>query len=79
MAIPKELESLIKSNKEGIVTYESILNILPKSPTKTQSKEILKLVKNYNIKLMTSAEVAKLKNLEDVVKNKEEMDRKKRS
>ncbi|HIQ51177.1 MAG TPA: sigma-70 family RNA polymerase sigma factor, partial [Nautiliaceae bacterium] len=77
MAIPKELESLIKSNKEGIVTYESILNILPKSPTKTQSKEILKLVKNYNIKLMTSAEVAKLKNLEDVVKNKEERDRKK--
>jgi len=77
MALPKELEKLFKSNKNGIVTYETIVNILPKVPTKTQSKEILKAVKENNIRLMTAAEVAKLKNLEDVVKNEEERERKK--
>jgi len=77
MALPKELEKLFKSNKNGIVTYETIVNILPKVPTKAQSKEILKVAKENNIKLMTAAEVAKLKNLEDVVKNEEERERKK--
>ena len=77
MALPKELEKLFKSNKNGIVTYETIVNILPKVPTKTQSKTILKAAKENNIKLMTAAEVAKLKNLEDVVKNEEERERKK--
>jgi RNA polymerase primary sigma factor len=77
MALPKELEKLFKSNKNGIVTYETIVNILPKVPTKTQSKEILKAAKENNIRLMTAAEVAKLKNLEDVVKNEEERERKK--
>ncbi len=77
MALPKDLEKLFKSNKNGIVTYETIVNLLPKVPTKPQSKEILKTAKEYNIKLLTAAEVAKLKNLEDVVKNEEERERKK--
>jgi RNA polymerase primary sigma factor len=77
MALPKELDKLFKENKNGIITYEKIVSILPKVPTKAQTKEILQKVKENNIKLMTAAEVAKLKNLEDVVKNEEERERKK--
>ena len=77
MALPKELIKLFKDNRNGIVTYESIVNLLPKAPTKKETKEILALAKENNIRLMTAAEVAKLKNLEDVVKNEEERERKK--
>ncbi len=77
MALSKELTKLFKENKNGIITYEKIVYNLPKIPNKTQIKEILKTVKNNNIRLMISAEVAKLKNLEDVVKSEEERKRKK--
>ena len=77
MALPKELTKLIKDNKGGIVTYESIVSALPKMPTKKEIKEILDLIKEHNVKLMTSAEVAKLKNLEDVIRKKKEKEKRK--
>ncbi len=77
MALSKELSKLFKENKNGIVTYEKIVSLLPKSPTKKDTKEILDAIKENNIKVMTAAEVAKLKNLEDVVKSEEERERKK--
>ena len=77
MALPKELEKIFKENKNGVVTYETIVKYFKKAPTKAQTKEILEKVKENNIKLMTAAEVAKLKNLEDVVKSEEERKRRK--
>ena len=77
MALPQEIEQLLSKNRKGIVTYESIVNLLPKAPTKTLAKEILKAVKENNVRLLTAAEVAKLKNLEDVVKSEAESEKKK--
>ncbi len=77
MAISKELQKLFLENKNGIVTYEKIINFFDKTPTKKDAKEILELTKENNIKLMTAAEVAKLKNLEEVVKSEEERQKKK--
>ncbi len=77
MALPQEIEQLLSKNRKGIVTYESIVNLLPKAPTKTLAKEILKAVKENNVRLLTAAEVAKLKNLEDVVKSEAEREKKK--
>jgi RNA polymerase primary sigma factor len=77
MALSKELEKFLKSNKDGIVTYEKLMEFFKRTPTQKDAKEILAKVKEYNIKLMTAAEVAKLKNLEDFEKEAEEKKRKK--
>ncbi len=70
--INKELEELFKENKNGYVAYSKVVDIFPKQPTLAQAKKILALMKKYDVKLITSAEIAKLKNIEEAKKREEE-------
>ncbi|NPA82088.1 MAG: RNA polymerase sigma factor RpoD [Epsilonproteobacteria bacterium] len=70
--INKELEELFKENKDGYVAYSKVIDIFPKQPTLAQSKKIAALMKKYNVQLITSAEIAKLKNIEEAKKREEE-------
>ena len=67
----KELEELFKDNTTGALTYEKIADTFDKLPTATVAKKVAELAKKHNIALRTSAEAAKLMNLEDAKRNKE--------
>jgi len=58
----KRLEELFKSHKDDYLTYEELMVEFPKQPTVTNSKKVLSLLKEYNVKLISSAEIAKIKN-----------------
>ncbi len=67
------LENLFKEKeKEGYVTYEEVMDLFPKQPTASNAKKVLALLKKYNVKLITSAEKAKLRNIEEAKKREEE-------
>ena len=70
--INKELEELFKENKDGYVAYSKVVDVFPKQPTLAQAKKIMNLMKKYNVKLITSAEIAKIKNIEEAKKREEE-------
>ena len=70
--INKELEELFKENKYGYVAYSKVVDVFPKQPTLAQAKKIMNLMKKYNVKLITSAEIAKIKNIEEAKKREEE-------
>jgi RNA polymerase primary sigma factor len=72
-----DYKTFLKNNKGLIVTYEKLVDSFTKTPTKTETKEILKLVKEYKIDLKTSAELAKLKNIEDAIISKKEQQKRK--
>ncbi|HIP60199.1 MAG TPA: RNA polymerase sigma factor RpoD [Campylobacterales bacterium] len=61
----KTLEKLITDNKNGYITYEELLQIFPKQPTAANSKKILTLLTKNKVDLISSAEKAKLKNIQD--------------
>jgi len=73
----KNYKDFLKENKNHTVTYEKLVDTFPKAPTKTQTKDILKLTKEYNVTLRTAAEVAKLKNIEDALLSKEAQEKRK--
>jgi len=73
----KNYKDFLKENKNMTVTYEKLVDTFPKAPTKTQTKDIIKLIKQYNITLKTAAEVAKLKNIEDALLSKEAQEKRK--
>ncbi|MCH9814393.1 MAG: RNA polymerase sigma factor RpoD [Epsilonproteobacteria bacterium] len=71
----KTLEELISSNKDGYITYEELMEIFPKQPSTANSKKVLALLNKNNVALITSAEKAKLKNIEDAKSLEEERQR----
>jgi len=73
----KTYKELLKENKGLTVTYEKIVDFFPRTPTKTQAKDIIKLAKENKIKLKTSAEVAREKNIQDLLLSKAEQKRRK--
>jgi len=73
----KNYKNFLKENKNLTVTYEKLVDTFPKAPTKTQTKDIVKLSKEYNVTLKTAAEVAKLKNIEDALLSKEAQEKRK--
>jgi RNA polymerase primary sigma factor len=73
----KNYKDLLKNNKNMTVTYEKIVDTFSKAPTKTQTKDILKLAKENNVILKTAAEVARLKNIEDALLSKEAQEKRK--
>ena len=77
MSETKNYKDFLKENKNMTVTYEKLVDTFSKAPTKTQTKDILKLAKEYNITLKTAAEVAKLKNIEDALLSKEAQEKRK--
>jgi len=58
----KRLEELFKSHKDDYLTYEELMMEFTKQPTVANSKKVLSLLKEYNVKLISSAEIAKIKN-----------------
>ncbi len=66
------LEELFKQNEKGNVTYEKVMSLFIKQPTASNIKKMTALMEKYKITLITSAELAKLRNLEEAQKRAEE-------
>ena len=69
------IEELFNENSKGYVTYEKLIKFFDKNPTGTIAKKLEILAKTYKVKLITAAEIAKLKNLEDAKKRREEKEK----
>ncbi len=70
--INKQLEELFQENKNGDIAYSKVIEIFPKQPTLAQSKKIASLMKQHNVDIITSAEIAKKRNIEEAKKREEE-------
>ena len=68
----KEIEELFTENSKNFVTFEKLVKFFEKAPSETNVKKIISLAKKFDIKLISSVQVAKLKNLEDEKRKKEE-------
>jgi len=60
--INKLIENEIKEHKDDVLTYEKLIKIFPKAPTATLVKKILAQISLYNVKLLSSRELAKVLN-----------------
>ena len=67
------IEELFKENAKGYITYEKLVKFLDKTPTVAMAKKIESLAKANKIRLITSAEIAKMRNIEDAKKRREEL------
>ncbi len=61
----KTIETVISKKKNDYLTQEELLSIFKKAPTASNAKKVLSLLNQYNVKLVTSAEIAKLKNQQE--------------
>lgn len=59
----KELEEYFQSNAKEYATYEKIVKFLSKIPGVNTAKKIEALCKKYQVKLCSSAEIAKMQNI----------------
>jgi len=66
------LETIFKENEKSFVTYEKVMHLFPKQPTASNAKKIISLLEKYKVSLVTSAELAKLRNKEEALKREEE-------
>ena len=69
------LAELFSSHKNDYLTYEELMEVFPKQPTLANSKKVLSLLKENNVKLISSAEIAKIKNKKEA--HEAEIERKK--
>jgi RNA polymerase primary sigma factor len=67
-----QLEELFKENEKGSVTYEKVMALFTKQPTASNVKKMTAMMDKYKITLITSAELAKQRNLEEAMKRAEE-------
>jgi RNA polymerase primary sigma factor len=73
----KNYKEFLQQSKGLTVTYEKLVDYFPKTPTKAQSKDVVKLAKENKITLKTAAEVAREKNIQDLLLSKQEQERRK--
>jgi RNA polymerase primary sigma factor len=73
----KNYKEFLNENKGLTVTYEKLVDHFQKAPTKAQAKDIVKLVKENKITLKTAAQVAKDKNIQDLLLRKQEQEKRK--
>ncbi|MDR1007461.1 MAG: RNA polymerase sigma factor RpoD [Campylobacteraceae bacterium] len=66
------LEEFLKKNEKGYVTYDELIEFFPKQPTSVVIKKIDVLLKKHHITLLTSAEISKMRNLEEAKKREQE-------
>lgn len=66
------LEELFKENSKDYITYEKLVKYLAKLPNTTSAKKIRDLMNKYKVELISSAEIAKKRNLEEAKKLQEE-------
>jgi len=69
------LEELFQENEKGKVTYEKVMELFPKQPTTSNIKKMITLMDKHKITLITSAEIAKIRNLEEALKRAAEAQR----
>ncbi len=67
-----KLEELFKENEKGHVTYEKVMDVFPKQPTASNAKKVITLLNKYKVSLISSAEIAKLRNKQEAQKREEE-------
>ncbi|MBP5779551.1 MAG: RNA polymerase sigma factor RpoD, partial [Campylobacter sp.] len=70
-----KVEQFFSENQKSYITYERLIKFFDKAPTATNVKKIEILAKEFDVELISSAEVAKIKNLEDA-KNSQDAQRK---
>ncbi len=70
--IYEKLEELFKKNEKKHVTYENVMDIFPKQPTASNAKKVIALLKKYKVSLISSAEIAKLRNKQEAQKREED-------
>ena len=58
----KRLEDLFNLHKNDYLTYEELMDAFTKQPTASNSKKILTLLTENGVKLISSAEIAKIRN-----------------
>jgi len=68
----KALETLFSSHKDDYVTFEELMDLFPKQPTAANAKKVLALLEKYNVKIVSSAEIAKIKNIQEAQQREEE-------
>ena len=67
----QHIEDLFKEHEKGHVTYETLMDLFPKQPTTSNVKKLLSLLEKYSVGLITSAEIAKMRNIEEAKKREE--------
>ncbi len=67
-----KLEELFKENENSHVTYEQVMALFSKQPTASNIKKMKQLMDKYKISLISSAEIAKMKNIEEAKKRAQE-------
>ncbi|MBQ3674527.1 MAG: RNA polymerase sigma factor RpoD, partial [Campylobacter sp.] len=70
-----KVEQFFSENQKSYITFERLIKFFDKAPTATNVKKIEILAKEFDVELISSAEVAKIKNLEDA-KNSQDAQRK---
>ena len=66
------LEELFAENEKSYVTYENVMDLFVKPPTPANVKKLLSLLEKYKVTLISSAEIAKMRNKEEARKREEE-------
>lgn len=66
------LEKLFKENEKSYVTYKTVMEFFNKLPTVSNIKKVIALLKKYKITLITSAEIAQIRNIEEAKKRAQE-------
>lgn len=61
----EQIENLFEENSKAYITYERLIRLFPKAPTAQNVKKIESLMKDYEVELISSTELTKIKNLED--------------
>ena len=66
------LEELFAENEKSYVTYENVMDLFVKPPTPANVKKLMSLLEKYKVTLISSAEIAKMRNKEEARKREEE-------
>lgn len=66
------LESLFKKNKDNLLSFEKVAEVLGKMPAMPQVKKVRELCQKYSVELVSSSELAKTLNAKDRQKQAEE-------
>ncbi|MBP1680963.1 MAG: polymerase sigma factor RpoD [Proteobacteria bacterium] len=66
------LEELFAENEKSYVTYENVMDLFIKPPTPANVKKLMSLLEKYKVTLISSAEIAKMRNKEEARRREEE-------
>jgi RNA polymerase primary sigma factor len=69
--LTKTIEKLFKEYKDSVLTYERLISIFPKAPTKANTKKIIALAQLFNVTLISSRDHA-IELKKEEIKRKEE-------